>query len=212
MVLLWSCGCRHLPELLFSSACFSLSLQLSRNFLDGSEVALLLLRKCIYFSDVIWLWKLWNNLYLEKQPLYALYQQSKYFHLATDCDYTFIWYNLHYFIYYHSGICLITRWAETKNTKNLDTSLTKDYRSQVIPCVSSTTTVQSGQWVVLLLPRGVIFFRVVLSQVTFRVKESLSLLAPEKQWHNNSRLTIPKIGKTDKKTILTPKKWHKVLL
>lgn len=35
----------HIPEFLFSSACFSLSLQPSRNFLDGSKVALLLLQE-----------------------------------------------------------------------------------------------------------------------------------------------------------------------
>lgn len=36
-------GNRHQPELLFSSDCFSFSLQLRRNFREGSEVALLLL-------------------------------------------------------------------------------------------------------------------------------------------------------------------------
>lgn len=40
-----TCRCAYSPELLFSSACFSLSLQLSKNFLEGSDVALLLLRK-----------------------------------------------------------------------------------------------------------------------------------------------------------------------
>lgn len=45
-----SCICgQGLPELLFSSVCFNFSLQLIRYFLDGSDVALLLLNVEIYF-------------------------------------------------------------------------------------------------------------------------------------------------------------------
>ena len=47
IVLVWrrsSQSDEGLPEQRFSSACFSLSLQLSRNFLEGSDMVLLLLR------------------------------------------------------------------------------------------------------------------------------------------------------------------------
>lgn len=52
----------------------------------------------------------------------------------------------------------------------------------------------------LLLPRRVIFLGVVLGQITFRVEESFSLLAPEEQRQKNSS---PELKMKDKN--LTPK-------